>query len=175
MSAIDTELLQKMISLQETVMKLSDRVLFLESQLAAEEKSLNMPRKPVVVRIDETKASELLWACSPSQHAMIQLIFRGMSNLQISKRLHTTEGSIKARFRHLCSRLGIRSRRELEVNYVQIFERVEPDKYLSEAKISIDWADIYGDMTFTKAKQKKNGDPFHVIICETRYRGARLV
>lgn len=166
--SIDSELLMRFITMQETVHNLVLRVDELERQLADRDNP-NMPTP--VRRLDETQAKDLYWVCTPVQHAMIQLIFEGFTNQKLASRLNSNENSIKARFRHLCSRLAIKNRAELEANYRNLFELSSEEYYLRLAHIPKNWAVKYGELTFSQASKE---DPYYGVICETRYRGVTL-
>ncbi len=126
---------------------------------------------PVVRILDVAKAKTLFWMCTPRQHAMIQLVLSGFSNLEIADRLDSTVPSIKTRFRHLCGRLSIKGRAELEANFKSLLEAADDEEYQSSTRIPKNWAVEYGKLTFKQAKKK---DPYFKDICETNYRGATM-
>lgn len=157
----------KVISEQnKEIKKLNEFILKLAKPTSASRLSPNMPKL-----LEVNKADYLFWQCSPVQHAFIQLLLAEFSNQDIADRLDTSLSSIKTRFRHLCGRLDIKRRIDLKLNYESIFENADSDKYLASARIDKNWAIKYGQQTFKKAKKE---DPYHKIICETRYRGATM-
>lgn len=126
---------------------------------------------PQVTILDVSQATELFWVCTPRQHALIQLIFEGLSNKEIADRLESSESSIKTRFRHLCGRLSIKGRADLEANYKPILANAEVERYEGSARIIKAWAKEYGRLTYEQARKK---DPYFKIICETNYRGITI-
>ena len=92
MSKAESDLLRQMVSLQETVISLQERVAELEKRQGVSE-SWSM-KVPAVNKVSEERAKDLLSACTPTQHALIQLVFQGKTNNQIAERLSTTEGSV---------------------------------------------------------------------------------
>ncbi len=126
---------------------------------------------PKIKMLNVDQATELFWVCTPRQHAFIQLILEGFSNQEIADRLNSSLSSIKTRFRHLCGRLSIKGRADLEANYKPIFEYADDQRYLANAKIAKTWAAEYAKLAFKQAKKK---DPYFKIICETNYRGVSM-
>lgn len=58
---------------------------------------------------DESKREEL----SARERAVLQCVFEGMSNKEISQRLGVSEGSVKAALQQLFARTGVRTRSQL--------------------------------------------------------------
>ncbi|MEY8193414.1 MAG: hypothetical protein RPR28_01045 [Cycloclasticus sp.] len=127
---------------------------------------------PQIKMLDDGVANNLIWVCTPTQHSLILLILTGASNQEIADRVGTTVASIKTRFRHLCGRLSIKGRADLNANYKLVIKEASDEDFLERAQIPKDWAEKYGKLTF---KQAKNKDPYHVTICETHYRGIAMV
>lgn len=170
------------------VSELTDHVLRLSTAIADQEKkirdlesrideieqvkreSVSVTPKVKLLNIDD--ATILFWKCSPRQHALIQLVIvLGSSNQELADRFGLTLASIKTRFRHMCGRLSITGRSDLEANYKSIFEAADAEYYEESTRIEKTWARVYGRYTFKQAQKK---DPYHKVICETHYRGANL-
>ncbi len=146
----------------------------LNSKIAELERIREQPItiSPKIKILDDGVAENLLWVCTPTQHSLILLMLAGFSNQEIADRVGTTVASIKTRFRHLCGRLSIKGRADLEANYKPVIKATDEETFLERAQIPKDWAVKYGSLTFKQAKKK---DPFHVVICETNYRGIAMV
>ncbi len=164
--------------------ELTDQVLRLSGALADQDKliralesrieelestKLSLTSKTNSLNVED--ATHLFWVCTPIQHAFIQLILSGYKNQEVADRLDTSLASIKTRFRHLCGRLKVKGRTDLEINYKSIFDESDIKLYRETALIPKNWANEFGKLTFKQALKK---DPFHKVICETNYRGITM-
>jgi len=170
------------------VSELTDHVLRLSAAIADQEKTIralearldevekvkteSISTSPKVKLLNSEEATSLFWLCSPRQHALIQLVVvLGFTNQDLAKRFGVTVPSIKTRFRHMCGRLSIKGRADLEANYRPIFDSADDEQYQESARITKDWAREYGKLTFEQAKKN---DPYFKDICETHYRGVAM-
>lgn len=168
---------KRMLALEETVRDRDQEVARLVGELDLKIADLERIRElpitisPKINMVEDGVAEKLLWVCTPTQHSLILLMLAGASNQDIADRVGTTVASIKTRFRHLCGRLSIKGRADLEANYRPVLNQVDDETFLERAQIPRDWAVQYGKLTFKQAKKK---DPYHVIVCETHYRGITM-
>ncbi len=167
-------LMNRIEDLERNEKNLGEVMKGLEARVAKYESIQERPAalSPKVTLLNSEQAEELFWVCTPVQHAVIQLILAGFSNQEIADRLDTSLASIKTRFRHLCGRLSIKGRADLETNYKPIFDDADTETYKTQSRLIKSWAKTYGKLTF---KQAKKSDPYHKDICETNYRGITMI
>ncbi|MEY8240988.1 MAG: hypothetical protein RPT25_11630 [Cycloclasticus sp.] len=151
----------------QTIRKLEARIVEIEKV-----KTESISISPKFKLLNPEEAISLFWLCSPRQHALIQLVVvLGFRNQDLADRLGITLSSVKTRFRHMCGRLSIKGRADLEANYKPIFESIDDDQYQESARITKEWAREYGKLSYEQAKKD---DPYFKDICETHYRGVAM-
>jgi len=117
--------------------------------------------------VDPVEAVRAFWSVTPKQHAIMQLVIKGLTNVRIAARLNVSEGAAKSYVRNLCDSLKVRGRDSLRDTYKPILDGVSSAEYKEKTTIIKHWADKYGAISYEEAK---TGDPYFEAVCVMRYR-----
>jgi len=122
--------------------------------------------------LDPVEAVRAFWSITPKQHAIMQLVIKGLTNVRIAKRLDVTEGAAKSYLRQVCDSLGVRGRDSLRDTYKPILDGAAAHEYKERTTIIKHWADKYGALSYEEATMD---DPYFEAVCVMRYRKPRAV
>jgi DNA-binding CsgD family transcriptional regulator len=98
----------------------------------------------IIVREDSHKIkSEKL--ASPldytsKQHAVMQMLYAGMSTKEMTDMLIVSEGTIKVHISSIMKKSGMRSRSQIPALYEDWLDRLSPDQYRRQSGIPMGWA-----------------------------------
>lgn len=100
-------------------------------------------------KIESENTSNLL-DYTPKQHAVIQMLYAGMSTKQMTEMLDVSEGTIKVHISSIMKKAGLRGRSQVPSLYEEWLDRLSPDQYRRQAGIPMGWAteqEKYADVT----------------------------
>tara|TARA_B100000902_G_C26934096_1_gene727782 strand:- start:114 stop:533 length:420 start_codon:yes stop_codon:yes gene_type:complete len=90
-------------------------------------------------KIESEKTPSLLDYTS-KQHAVIQMLYAGMTTKQMTEMLDVSEGTIKVHISSIMKKAGMRSRSQVPAMYEDWLDRLSPDQYQRQAGIPMGWA-----------------------------------
>lgn len=74
------------------------------------------------------------------QHAVIQMLFAGMSTKEMTERLLVSEGTIKVHISSIMKKAGMRSRSQIPAIYEDWLDKLSPDQYRRQTGVPMGWA-----------------------------------
>lgn len=98
----------------------------------------------------ESETTSNLLDYTPKQHAVIQMLYAGMSTKQMTEMLDVSEGTIKVHISSIMKKAGLRGRSQVPSLYEEWLDRLSPDQYRRQAGIPMGWAteqEKYADVT----------------------------
>ena len=80
------------------------------------------------------------------QHAAMQMLMRGASNLEIAQRFSVTENTAKVHVRTIAKKLGVNTRAQIVREMLPILSAVDDNSYrLASGGLPLDWDELYED------------------------------
>lgn len=74
------------------------------------------------------------------QHAVMQMLYAGMSTKEMTEALTVSEGTIKVHISSIMKKSGMRSRSQIPALYEDWLDKLSPDQYHRQAGIPMGWA-----------------------------------
>lgn len=106
-------------------------------------------------------AEQALFSLTLKQHAAMQLIFAGASNLEISQVFDCKESTAKVHVRGVMLKFGVRTRAHLILRAKPVFDKMDADQYEEAAGLPKDWAHRWHEKRLSrildKLRAKKGG------------------
>lgn len=99
-------------------------------------------------------AEQALYSLTLKQHAAMQLIMTGASNLEIAQIFDCTESTAKVHARAVMLKFGVKTRAHLILKAKPVFDNIDPDQYEDVAGLPKDWAKRWGEKKLSHVLQK---------------------
>lgn len=105
-----------------------DRIEFKIDQIMAAQ-AVRAQAKKVYAEDAESGVWDDLHRFTPKQHAALQMLLHGQSNIEIAKRMGVSQNTAKVHVRGIAKKLGVNKRGEIMARMARQYETIDDDAY----------------------------------------------